>query len=150
MANLSRYVHVNGSVYGPGDTVPADVAKLITNPKAWAASAPAAAAEATAAPAAAPAPAAPVPQGTPDEEWTVRELRDYAKANGITLGEAKTKDAILDVLNGGSAPAAGTEVEADGNTGGDGQEDPAGEGDGDDSGNAEPAAGTTGAGSTGE
>ena len=32
---LVAYVHVNGSVYGPGDKVPADVAALIVNPKAW-------------------------------------------------------------------------------------------------------------------
>lgn len=33
---LATYVHVNGEVYGPDDKVPADVAKQITNPKAWA------------------------------------------------------------------------------------------------------------------
>lgn len=33
---LATYVHVNGTVYGPDDDVPADVAKEITNPKAWA------------------------------------------------------------------------------------------------------------------
>ncbi len=33
---LTTYVHVNGSVYGPDDDVPADVAKQIENPKAWA------------------------------------------------------------------------------------------------------------------
>lgn len=33
---LATFVHVNGSVYGPDDEVPADVAKEITNPKAWA------------------------------------------------------------------------------------------------------------------
>jgi hypothetical protein len=32
---LAAYVHVDGTVYGPGDDVPADVAKQITNPKAW-------------------------------------------------------------------------------------------------------------------
>jgi len=32
---LVAYVHVNGSVYGPGDKVPADVAAQIVNPKAW-------------------------------------------------------------------------------------------------------------------
>lgn len=37
---LSTYVHVhdadgNPHVFGPDDDVPADMAKLITNPKAW-------------------------------------------------------------------------------------------------------------------
>ena len=41
MAELRTHVHVHledGSVavYGPGDEVPADHAKLITNPKVWA------------------------------------------------------------------------------------------------------------------
>ena len=35
MSALKAYVYVNGSVYGPGDEVPSDVADLITNPKAW-------------------------------------------------------------------------------------------------------------------
>ncbi len=32
---LVTYVHVDGQVYGPDSDVPADVAKRITNPKAW-------------------------------------------------------------------------------------------------------------------
>lgn len=32
---LVAYVHVGGQVYGPGSDVPAEVAKQITNPKAW-------------------------------------------------------------------------------------------------------------------
>lgn len=32
---LATYVHVNGNVYGPDDDLSADVAKAITNPKAW-------------------------------------------------------------------------------------------------------------------
>jgi hypothetical protein len=32
---LTRYVHVAGRVYEPGDVVPDDVAELIRNPKAW-------------------------------------------------------------------------------------------------------------------
>jgi hypothetical protein len=35
MPRLKAFVHVAGSVYGPGDEVPAEVARLITNPKAW-------------------------------------------------------------------------------------------------------------------
>lgn len=33
---LAAFVQVDGVVYGPDDSVPADVAKKITNPKAWA------------------------------------------------------------------------------------------------------------------
>jgi hypothetical protein len=33
---LATTVHVDGKVYAAGDSVPADVAKQITNPKAWA------------------------------------------------------------------------------------------------------------------
>lgn len=33
---LAAFVYVDGQVYGPGDDVPADVAKQITNPDAWA------------------------------------------------------------------------------------------------------------------
>lgn len=33
---LAAYVHVSGVVYPAGSTPPADVAKQITNPKAWA------------------------------------------------------------------------------------------------------------------
>lgn len=33
---LASFVHVGGKVYGPNDDVPADVAKQITNEKAWA------------------------------------------------------------------------------------------------------------------
>ena len=32
---LVTYVHVAGTIYGPGDKVPDDVAKRITNPAAW-------------------------------------------------------------------------------------------------------------------
>lgn len=37
---LAGFVHVNGTVYGPDDEVPADVSEQITNPKAWAEPAP--------------------------------------------------------------------------------------------------------------
>lgn len=32
---LARHVTVAGATYGPGDNVPADIAKQIRNPKAW-------------------------------------------------------------------------------------------------------------------
>lgn len=35
MANLIAAVYVNGKVFRPGDELPADVAKLLTNPKLW-------------------------------------------------------------------------------------------------------------------
>lgn len=40
MAKLRTYVHVGGKVYGPGDDVPAEVAKKITNPDVWEAAEP--------------------------------------------------------------------------------------------------------------
>jgi hypothetical protein len=35
MAELTQHVYVDGQLYGPGSKVPADIAKRITNPKAW-------------------------------------------------------------------------------------------------------------------
>ena len=35
MATLRSYVHIAGAIYGPGDKIPAEVAKRITNEKAW-------------------------------------------------------------------------------------------------------------------
>lgn len=32
---LARYTTIGGVTYGPDDKLPADVAKQITNPKAW-------------------------------------------------------------------------------------------------------------------
>ena len=36
MPKLAVFVHVDGKQYGPDDSVPADVAKKIENPDAWA------------------------------------------------------------------------------------------------------------------
>lgn len=92
---LTRTVYVDGVAYGPASAIPEDVAKRITNPKVWAdADAPA------------PAPAGVVPatiaerpaDEPPSAEWTVRELKDFAKAEGIALGDARAKDQILAVL----------------------------------------------------
>ena len=105
---LTRTVYVDGVAYGPASAIPEDVAKRITNPKAWAdADAPA------------PAPAG-VVQGAaerpadepPSAEWTVRELKDFAKAEGIALGDARAKDQILAVL--ADAGHAGPEGDDDG------------------------------------
>lgn len=54
---LNTYVHVAGTVYGPGDRVPPEVAKKITNPAVWT-SEPAPAPEPAAAPEPPPAPPA--------------------------------------------------------------------------------------------
>lgn len=129
---LTRTVFVDGVAYGPASTVPDDIAARITNPKAW-----------VDADAPAPAPAGFVPAPAPvrsfDEppslEWTVRELKDFAKAQGIALGEARAKEQILAVLataghgttddpviNGSGGPAAVGDPEAvapaDGDPGG--------------------------------
>ena len=40
------------------------------------------------------------PEGRPSPDWTVAELRDYAKAHEVTLGaDVTTKAAILEALN---------------------------------------------------
>lgn len=38
------------------------------------------------------------PEGAPDDTWTVKDLRAWAKANDLTLGEAKVKPQILEVI----------------------------------------------------
>ena len=139
---LTRTVFVDGVAYGPASTIPEAVAVKITNPKVW-----------TDADASAPAPAWVVSSGAPagpagadvpvpDGEATVKELRDYAKAKGITLGAAKAKPEILKALGlaedeQGGEEADGTEMpeadspedvdessdpDADGESAGDGSE----------------------------
>lgn len=96
---LTRTVFVDGVAYGPASAIPADIAARITNPKVWAdaeASASAPAGDGSDGAKAAAASGADVP--VPDAEATVKELRDYAKAKGITLGSAKAKPEILAVL----------------------------------------------------
>lgn len=117
---LTRTVFVDGVAYGPASAIPEDVAKRITNPKVWADADASASAPAGVVPAAAPERSADEP---PSLDWTVRELKDFAKAQGIALGEARAKDQILAVLAeaGHGAPAesdddepAGDEPESDG------------------------------------
>lgn len=90
---LTRTVFVDGKAYGPASAIPAEVASRITNPKVWIDD-----------DAPAPAPAGVVADAErpadepPSAEWTVRELKDFAKAQGIALGEARAKDQILAVL----------------------------------------------------
>lgn len=96
---LTRTVFVDGVAYGPASAIPADIAARITNPKVWAdaeASASAPAGDGSDGAKASAAGGADVP--VPDAEATVKELRDYAKAKGITLGSAKAKPEIRAVL----------------------------------------------------
>lgn len=96
---LTRTVFIGGVAYGPSSVIPADIAAQITNPKVWAdADASASAPAGVVADDANTDPAAGADVPVPDAETTVKELRDYAKAKGITLGAAKTKPEILKVL----------------------------------------------------
>ncbi|NEW40785.1 hypothetical protein GV794_01945 [Nocardia cyriacigeorgica] len=85
---LAGYVHVHdpdgvSHVFGPDDDVPAELAKLITNPAAWAAPEP-----------------TDVPDDEPSDAWTVADLRAYADLHGIDLGEATKKADILAAIKG--------------------------------------------------
>lgn len=40
------------------------------------------------------------PSDEPNEDWTVEQLRAYAKDNGIKLGRSKTEEAILRRIKG--------------------------------------------------
>ncbi|WP_280449962.1 hypothetical protein [Nocardia brasiliensis] len=80
MRKLTGFVHVhddkgNSRVYGPGDDVPADVAKRITNPDAWESD--------------------DEGDGEPSESWTVADLKAYAEQREIDLGDATKKADIL-------------------------------------------------------
>ncbi|TLF72918.1 hypothetical protein [Nocardia cyriacigeorgica] len=92
---LAGYVHVHDSegvshVFGPEDDVPAELAKLITNPAAWQTD-PGAAEE-----------VGQVEQGDdePSESWTVADLRAYAELHDIDLGDATKKADILEAIIG--------------------------------------------------
>ena len=127
---LTRTVYVAGVGYGPSSVIPADVAKRITNPDVWVDDA---GTEAPAPGVQDQAPAARPDGEPPSDGWTVKELRDYAKANGITLGEAKAKDAILAVLADHTAPAGDSEEAGDPGTESDGEgNDDADDADGED------------------
>lgn len=116
---LTRTVFVEGVAYGPSSVLTKAVAAKITNPKAWAdadESAPTPAGAGSAGAQTASEIGADVP--VPDAEATVKELRDYAKAKGITLGAAKAKPEILAVLGLDGADEDGQ--------GADGDQEPAG------------------------
>lgn len=93
---LTRTVYIDGVAYGPASVIPADVAKRITNPTVWVDD------DSEGAPdpgVQSPPPAAARADGEPpSDDWTVKELRDYAKAHSITLGAAKAKPEILEVI----------------------------------------------------
>ncbi|HEY9415448.1 MAG TPA: hypothetical protein VIQ30_11865 [Pseudonocardia sp.] len=79
---LAGYVHVHDSegvshVFGPDDEVPAELAKLITNPAAWQAE---------------------QDDDAPSLSWTVPDLRAYAELHDIDLGDATKKADILKAI----------------------------------------------------
>lgn len=89
MSELRATVHVydddgQSHIFGPGDKVPAWAAKKITNPAVWAE--PAAETETA---------DQMVPEGDPSDAWTVAQLKAYAAANGVGVGEATKKADIL-------------------------------------------------------
>lgn len=48
-----------------------------------------------------PEPTAPeIPEGDPDDSWSVKQLRAYAREHDVDLGGATRKDDILDALAG--------------------------------------------------
>lgn len=114
---LTRTVFVDAVAYGPTSSIPPAIAARITNPKVWTDS------EAPADPAPGVQDDGPVrdPDDLPAADWTVKELRDFAKAKGVVLGEAKAKDAILAVLaeQGLTAPDPDSGREPGGAEGGD-------------------------------
>lgn len=84
---LAGYVHVHDSegvshVFGPDDDVPAELAKLITNPAAWQAE------------------PAEQDDDEPSDSWTVADLRAYAELHDIDLGDATKKADILKAITG--------------------------------------------------
>ncbi|UYL88296.1 hypothetical protein SEA_EVEPICKLES_9 [Arthrobacter phage EvePickles] len=107
MSKLNTYVHVHDKdgishAFGPEDTVPAWAEKAITNPDVWA-EAPAAE-EAAESEGGDPEGAnsegsepetVEIPEGDITEDWTVKQLKAYAKAENIDLGDAKNKAEIL-------------------------------------------------------
>lgn len=110
MAKLNTYVHVHDAdgvshEFGPGSKVPGWAAELITNPDVWA-KAPAkvedddSADDAKADDTDDSADAdesekVELPEGDITDAWTVKQLKAYAKDQGIDLADAKTKADIL-------------------------------------------------------
>lgn len=105
---LAYSVHVDGVHYRPGTTPPEDVIAKITNPRAFRTAVAPADGDAAQSlqPPADPGAPAEYPDGAPDDTWTVKDLRAWAKAHDVVLGEAKNKPDILKVV---AAATAGQE-----------------------------------------
>ena len=73
--------------YGPGDTVPADVAKQITNPDVWEGSS------------SAEAPPARSGAGSGKDKWVA-----YAEANGVTVDDDATRDDVIAAVEAAGVP----------------------------------------------
>jgi len=91
MPNLVTYVYVHtgetSTAYGPGDTIPADVAKLITNPDVW---------EGGQAPSEAASGGVIPPKGGPGSNAAA--WRTYATSHGFETDKDATRDEIIDAL----------------------------------------------------
>lgn len=98
MAKLNTYVHVHDEngvshAFGPDDTVPEWAENAITNPDVWA-EAPEKSEDSDELEGGE-SEKVELPEGDVTEEWTVKQLKAYAKAEDIDLGDAKTKADIL-------------------------------------------------------
>jgi hypothetical protein len=102
MSKLNTFVHVHDKdgiahAFGPDDTVPEWAENAITNPGVWA--------EAPAEedpdepegsdPEGSEPETVELPEGDVTEDWTVKQLKAYAKAENFDLGDAKNKAEIL-------------------------------------------------------
>lgn len=77
---LTANVYVDGVLHEADSTPPAEVAKQITNPKAWGGDAPADESDAPK-----------YPEGEPSEDWTHDQLDAYAADKSVDLTGAKNK-----------------------------------------------------------
>lgn len=107
MAKLNTYVHVHDEdglshAFGPDDTLPDWAVKRITNRDVWA-QAPAEDASADSEGASteeSESEPVEIPEGDITEDWTVKQLKAYAKSEDIDLGGATTKADILAKIAG--------------------------------------------------
>jgi hypothetical protein len=92
VAKLNTYVHVHDKdgishAFGPDDTVPEWAEKAITNPDVWA--------DKPESDEGGDGEGDEFPEGDITDKWTVNQLKAYAKAEDIDLGDAKSKADIL-------------------------------------------------------
>jgi hypothetical protein len=97
MSKLNTYVHVHDKdgishAFGPDDTVPDWAEKAITNPDVWADAPTAVEHEDSGTD---DSEVVEIPEGDVTADWTVKQLKAYAKAEDIDLGDAKNKAEIL-------------------------------------------------------